>query len=65
MGNELKTERISRIEVSRIEVIDEKGRQFVRGIEDLEIEFSLQDGYNTLKIFVTPLSKKENENENI
>ena len=59
MENESKPKELKIESVSRIELIDEKGRQFVRGIEDLEIEFSLQDNDKTLKIFVTPLKRNE------
>ena len=38
--------------VTRLEVIDE-GRQYVSGIGIEQLEFSLQDGGKTLKIFVT------------
>jgi hypothetical protein len=46
------------MEISRLEVIDEKGRAYVRlGID--HIVLSWQDGGRTLKVFVTPRGEVE------
>lgn len=37
-------------EITRVEVIDETGRQYVR--HDILVQFSVQDGGKTLKVFV-------------
>lgn len=45
-------------ELSRIEVIDETGRAYVRGSiynDPVKVELSVQDDGRTLKIFVTPV----------
>ncbi len=47
------------LDVTRIEVIDETGRAYVRddvlsGGPGVEVELSYQDGGKTLKVFVKP-----------
>lgn len=39
--------------VTRVEVIDEKGRSYVRWSPDIKVETQLQDDGRTLKIFIT------------
>jgi len=43
-------------EVTRVEVIDDSGRWYVKN-KCVEVELQLQDGGRTLKIFVTNLPK--------
>lgn len=54
-------ERINTVEqlknVTRVEVIDENGRSYVKTGADY-VEYSLQDNGSTLKIFVTKIDKK-------
>lgn len=39
--------------ITRLEVIDDEGRQFVRYFEAGEMKFDLQDEGRTLKIFLS------------
>jgi hypothetical protein len=46
--------------VTRFEVIDDKGRTYVKYLKDSEvIKYSLQDDDRTLKVFIDNLSRKE------
>lgn len=38
--------------VTRVEVIDEKGRSYVNWKKDNKVELSLQDDGRTLKVFI-------------
>ena len=45
--------------VTRVEVIDENGRAYVRGPEDIKVELSFQDEDRTLKIFIKKLKEEK------
>ena len=45
--------------VTRLEVIDETGRAYVKYMKDESIHFSLQDDDRTLKIFIDDWDKVE------
>lgn len=48
--------------VNRLEVIDETGRAYVKGLiygTPVKVQLSVQDDGRTLKIFVEPAPKKE------
>ena len=53
----IKTRQEAVEEVTRVEVIDETGRQYVRW--NCEVEQQLQDGGKTLKLFIKALSLKK------
>lgn len=40
-------------QVTRVEVIDDKGHQYVNSNKDNKVELQYQDGGRTLKIFIT------------
>lgn len=40
------------LQVTRVEVIDQKGRSYVNWNKDNKVEVSLQDDNKTLKIFI-------------
>ena len=46
--------------VTRFEVIDENGRAYTT--KDCKVELSYQDDGRTLKVFIKPLDKQDNEN---
>lgn len=46
--------------ITRVEIIDEKGRSYLNWNKDNVVELSFQDNNRTLKIFI---SKKRNETE--
>jgi len=43
--------------VTRVEVIDENGRAFVRWEKHLKVQVQLQDNERTLKIFVSNVNR--------
>lgn len=46
--------------VTRVEVIDEKGRSYVNWDKDNKVQIEFQDDWRTLKIFISK-NKKEND----
>ena len=46
--------------VTRVEVVDETGRVYTKW--NCSIELSYQDDGRTLKVFIKPLNKQDNEN---
>lgn len=47
--------------VTRFEVIDENGRAYTT--KDCKVELSYQDDGRTLKVFIKPLDKQDNESK--
>lgn len=56
MGSNMKITNPKTEDITRLEIIDEKGRAYTRW--NCKIELSYQDGGRTLKIFVGPRGEK-------
>ena len=45
--------------ITRVEVIDENGRSYVKYLDEVQkVQYSVQDDYRTLKVFISTKEKE-------